>query len=149
MRKYARRFIYRNTDGERFPLYLYLMMAYTLSMGVAFVFFGNTTSVQASVLYNLTTDIALVPAVSLWGVAAIAAVGLTAFNLLARYRPISSWGPILGYLVWVYAAVVYLTHGFWLQFIAAFIWLCFWALHHVRLIGYRHAVDAGYEDPPE
>jgi len=124
------------------------MLAYTLNMGIAFVFFTSTASVQASVLYQLTTDIALVPAVSLWGVAAIAAVVLSIVNLLMRYRPISSAGPLLGYLVWFYAVVVYSTHGYWFQIIPAIIQLVFWAYHHMRLLEYRHNVDRGIEIPP-
>lgn len=147
MKKYWLRFIYRNEE-DRFPLWLYLMLLVTLANGIAFTFFGHTTSVQASVLFQLTSDFGS-HYVSLWGVIAIAAVIFTVVNLLWRYGPISSLGPYLGYLAWLYAALVYLTHGYWLQLISAVVWLAFWVLHHMRLVSYRRNIDSGIEVPPK
>ena len=147
MRRYWRRFIYRN-KYDKFPLWLYLMLLQTLVLGIAFTFFGASPSVHASVLYQITTgfDDAYV---SLWGLAAIAAVLLSVVNLLTRYRPISVYGPYLGYGVWAYALLVYVLYGYWMQAITAGIWLTFWIYHHIRLMTYRHNVDTGVEEPPD
>ena len=130
-------------------MWLYLMLAVTLANGIAFAFFGNSVSVRATALHTLTRTAFGTGFTVLWGAVAIGAVVLTVFNLLARYRPISSLGPYSGYLVWLYAALVYLTHGYFLQLISAVVWLCFWAMHHMRLVSYRQNVDAGRERPPE
>jgi hypothetical protein len=147
MDKYWNRLIYRNTE-DRFPLWLYLTLAYTLSNGMAFTFFGHSKSVSASVLFQLTSNFGGSHFVSLWGLLAIAAVVLTILNLLVRYRPISGLGPTIGYLVWLYATLVYLTHGYLFQMVPAVIQLAFWLHHHMRLLNYRHNVDAGIETPP-
>lgn len=145
-KKYWHRLRYRS-EGNPFPTWLYLTFLLTFANGIAFTFFGHTQTVQASVLFQLTAVYGH-GFVSAWGIVAVAAVVMSTINLLFRYRPVSGAGPWLGYVAWLFAAWVYLTHGYWLQLVSAFCWFVFWFMHHRRLHQYRRNVDSGREIPP-
>lgn len=114
-------------NGHRISFLAHLFMFQTLVLGVAFAFFGGTSGAEASVLYTLTQVYLPNFATSLWG---LAAVGITVLNTVAIYfrnytlARVASMG---GFVIWLYAAVIYATGLFWLQmFVPAVVNMAFW-----------------------
>lgn len=97
-------------------VFMFILLAFT----VAFLFFGETDSVQASVLYQQTVMIDDI-AVNAWAAAGALAIFLHTAGMLFRGK----WGIKMlkfaifaGFYVWLWAAVVYLQDGYWFQFFA-------------------------------
>jgi hypothetical protein len=144
--KYFKRMVYRS-EGVKVPFLIYPFLLITFAPGVAFVAFSNTTAVQASVLFTLTSVHLGILGVSLWGTAAMLAVVLALINIVARKRWAGRTAPMLGSMVWIYALIVFGVNHFYFQMFASAIPnLCFWAWHYIRVEGYWRNFLAGNED---
>ena len=115
VRRFVRRMVYRNPGVYHNPL-MHPFLLITAATGIAFVFFGHTEPVQASVLYQLT--LAHLPDISasIWGVVAM----LLFVTHLVAVQVRKPWlGAIVtwtGFGLWLYATLLFALYGFWLQF---------------------------------
>lgn len=114
-------------SGDYLNPLMHLFLLITLVFGIAFVFFGDTTSVQASVLYMNSAE---------WfgwnqfGLSCLAAMVAHTASFMLRGK----WNLYLlptamafGFFAWLYASIIYLDGGFFFQFaVACFPNLLFW-----------------------
>lgn len=100
---------------------MHVFIFLTLAFSVAFLFFGDTTSVSASILYIETIGVTQ-SALNLWAIIGIATVTSHLTGLLIRGKigdflmRITWFG---GFYMWLWAAVIYIGAGFWFQLIVA------------------------------
>ncbi len=90
-----------------------------LVMSIAFLFFGDTASVQAFVLYQdtLTIDNGFI---NLWGIIGLFVMASHTLAFWVR----GFWGAQLmrlnvfgGLYLWIWAATIYVLGGYWFQFL--------------------------------
>lgn len=133
--RFIRRFLYRQ-PGEMFNVLMWPFLLQTLVTGVAFIAFGWTNSVKASILYTITTVHFGIFLTSVWGILAVVAIILTLINLYYRYQPAGSVSGTLGIMLWMYALILYLLTGYYYQAVLTIVPLYFWIWHSVRITRY-------------
>lgn len=129
-------------DGEEINPLAHLFFAQLFIFGFFYTFLNGITSVQQSILYiqsraefgHITT--------SAWGILAIIASILNMYTIARRKRRFATWGILLGFMLWVYALLLYSTHGYWFQFAVSIPNLFFWGIFYVRLLGYQGRFDS-------
>jgi hypothetical protein len=137
MRKFARNLVYR-PDGSPINPLAHLFFYITFVFGAAYVFFGDTAPVQASILFIESKSQFNSSVLSIWGVAAIITTMLNTWLIGSENTKNSHWGAMLGFLLWMYAFLVYALGGFWFQLLATAIPnLAFWAWYYFAIIRYR------------
>jgi hypothetical protein len=143
--KYWHRLVYRS-EGNKVPFLIYPFLFMTAVPGIAYTFFGGSQTVQASILYGLTAVQLGTVGVSVWGIACMAAVVIALVNILMRKKWAGRTAPVLGFMVWTYALIVYLTNGFYYQLLVfALPQVVFWVWHYLRVEDYWRNFDAGLE----
>lgn len=146
MKKYINRVLYRS-PGKQLPFLIYPFLLMTAAPGFAYVFFSSTNTVSASILFTLTSVTFGSIFVSVWGVAAVVAVLLALVNIVFRKKWAGRSAPMLGFMVWLYALIIYLDSSFILQAIGyAIPQMLFWAWHYVRVEQYWRNVENGTEE---
>ena len=95
----------------------YLVTLHSLIFGASFIFFGGTTSVQASVLYQIGALIG----VQAWGLLAVVGAGICLYGLIRKNTWTVNIGSFMMFTVWLFAAIAYFLSGFGLQGILALI----------------------------
>lgn len=140
---------YRSPEAGKTSPLIYPFLLMTAGPAFAYVFFSHTQTVTASILFTLTAVHVSGAFASLWGLAALLAVILALINIFARKRWAGHIGPFLGVMVWLYALIIYIWYGFWLQaFSYAVAQLFFWIWHYLRVQSYWRNADAGLEHDP-
>lgn len=128
-------------NGVPYNPLIHLFFFQTLAMGVAYVFFGGTETVMASVLFYESVKTIGGLSVSLWGVCALV---LTLANTLAIYlRRGVELTAFAGFLLWLYAFIIYFAGAFYFQVIAgAIVNLIFWMWFYLRVRKYNRVTNA-------
>lgn len=140
---------YRSAEAGKVSPLIYPFLLMTAGPALAYILFPSTVTVKSSILFTLTAAHLSGGFVSLWGIAALAAVGFALINIFARKRWAGHIGPFLGVMVWLYAFIIYTWYGFWLQaFSYAIAQLFFWVWHYFRVRSYWDNADRGIEHDP-
>lgn len=126
---------------------MHVFLFITFVFAIAFLFFGYTDTVQASVLYSQT--ISIDNAINLWAIVGLVAVAANYIGLIIRNRfgmalMQVSW--ISGFYMWLWASVIYIQGAFFLQFFAAALpLLIFWMWYAWQWRRrYTHPGDTNY-----
>lgn len=116
-------------SGQMLNPLMFVFLYVTLAFSVAFVFFGETKTVQLSPLY-MESKAAGEEWVSLWGAIGLMVVALHCAGLLIRNLPgiyMMIAAAVGGFYLWLWATVLYAQEDLWFQFAAAAIPnLLFW-----------------------
>lgn len=103
-------FIDRTLKTPVTPL-AYLVTLHSLIFAGSFVLFGETTAVQATLLWKIGALIG----VQAWGILALVAAILCLYGLIRRQTWFVNAGSFGLFAVWLFAAIAYFLSGFWLQ----------------------------------
>lgn len=150
MTNYVKRLVYID-DAEKIrinPLIWPFFWA-TYFYGVGFALLGNWSGVSKSSLYQSFYELSP-GAPLLWGIAAIAAAVSAMILILYRVQPFGSVAAMFGFMVWLFAGIVYAEGGFWLPLITVAIpnaW--FWTFYYLRYRWYVHQKSLGLLTDPE
>lgn len=127
----------RSARGELFNPLIYPFLLTTLSYGIGFVFFRWATAVQESSLFSSMTSIGQhVPLV--WGILAISVIAVGLYVLVFDKPPIGKANCFVAWLLWLFAAIVYVMTGGWLTLFAVTIpSLFFWTWQYFSLVKFR------------
>ena len=130
------------------PLFYPFLFA-TFVYGFGFLFFGWWSGVESSSLYQSFYGLhSILPAI--WGVCATAA-GLFAMALLLfRHGAYGHVAAQFGWLVWLFAAIVYGIGGYWLPlFTVAVPNAYFWVYYYFKVKQYERDKEAGLLTDPQ
>lgn len=134
MNKYLSRLVYVDEKEQKLinPL-IYPFLMGTLIYGLGFAFLGDWSGVASSSLFKAMYGInPIVPLV--WGSGATLASG-SAIVLLLRRR--GWWGgiaSITGWMVWLFAAIVYGLEGYWMVILTvALVYGYFWVYYYLTI----------------
>jgi hypothetical protein len=113
-----------------FAVHLFLMV--TLVAGIWFAFFGWTDIVQASLLWQATNVNLASGVMNVWGYAALAVTALNTYAIGWAKRRLHNAAAMGGFLLWLYAAVLYVTGGYFFHLTVVGIPnMLFWAYYYV------------------
>lgn len=135
MKKYFHRLIYR-TENKKHNFLMHPFLLMTASYGVALTFFQHTAPVQQSILYTLTVTSGVIPhnALSVWGIVALVVTVFNFVGIMVRNKALGTAVSMGGFMLWVYAFMVYAMYGYWLQvFFAAIPNLMFWGWYYITI----------------
>lgn len=138
--------ILEERPGTRQDFILWPLLLSNLAEAIAFMFFTHTTAVQTSVLYSLTVAHLSNTIVSVWGAVALVVVIGAFVGMYARKKWLGLAVTQAGAALWLYATILYMMHGFWLQvFFAGIPQLMFWVWWYVKVRNY-HIEDDVWND---
>ncbi len=129
--------------GSRVPPPVHFFFLITFLFGITFIFFSDPLGASQTVLYQETTIHIHEWATNLWGVAAVTTCFMMLLAFQIRSRRCAVWGTWLGFVVWLYAGVMYLIGGYLFGvLVAALPNLLFWGwLYFVAQEQYRVEPD--------
>lgn len=134
MNKYVRRLVYINDKETKFinPL-IYPFLLGTLIYGIGFAFLGDWSGVASSSLYQAMLSMhSSIPVA--WGIGASMASGFAIILLLRRRGWWGGIASITGWMVWLFAAIVYAMEGYWLVFLTvALVYGYFWVYYYLSI----------------
>lgn len=110
MKKYLRRLVYLYSDVKVNPL-MYVFVYFTVVTGAGFISAGARRDPKGLTMYEIVVDsLGYSGAVIMGSTMVIAAVGVI-LSLMFRKK----WAliiPFIGFSVWFYMGMLYLTHGY-------------------------------------
>ena len=119
-------------DGEYINPLAHVFFYITFIFGAAFTFFGYTDTVRTAVLYAQSERQFGSWSLSAWGVCAMIVTVWNTYIIIAR-KP-NSAGAMLGFMLWLYAVLIYLSGDFYFQILVAAVPnLIFWGWWYIRL----------------
>ena len=117
-------------SGRTLNPFMHVFLFMLLGLSVAFLFFGDTLSVQSVVLYSETIRETSRGIVSAWGLIGLTVIILhtVAFLIQGKIGLNLLRGALFGgFFVWLWAAVIYIQGGFFIQLLVfCFPNLYFW-----------------------
>lgn len=121
----------------------YLVTVHSLLFGASFIFLGGTTSVQASILFQ----IGVLFGVTFWGGFVFVACILLLIGMGLKNKSLVSVGSFAMFLLWIFALVAYFASGFWFQGVLAFFTVNYFGYLNLasfmnRLWNYAPAIDS-------
>jgi hypothetical protein len=149
MVNYVKRLIYVDaTEKQKINPLFYPFLWATFVYGLGFVVFGSFNFVSVSSLFQAFYTIhPWLPRV--WGGFAIVAGAAAMALLLLRH---GKWGDIasmFGFLVWLFALIVYALNGFWLVLLTVTVPnLYFWVYYYFKVKWYMRSKEAGFIRDP-
>ena len=125
--------------GGRVPPPVHLFFMITALFGVAFVFFSDPLGASQTVLYEETTVNIASWAANIWGSFAILSCLTMVIAFQIRSKRAATAGTMIGFMVWLYALVMYIIGGFFFGvLVAALPNMLFWGwLYFVAREQYR------------
>lgn len=126
--------------GELFNSLIYPFLLTTLSYGIGFVIFKHTDAVSKSSLFEAMHNIS--PFLTdIWGILAILVIFVSLYALIFDRPPVGKVNCFIGFLLWFFAAVIYvLSGGILTLFSVAIPNLFFWTWHYFSLARFRREV---------
>ena len=122
-------------DGTYINPLAHIFFYITFVFGMAFTFFGKTDTVREAVLYSESQRQFGEWSLSVWGVCAMLVSVWNTYIIIAR-KP-NSFGAMLGFALWLYAVLIYLSGDFYFQILVAAVPnLIFWGWWYIRLSRY-------------
>lgn len=127
----------RSARGELYNPLIYPFLVTTLSYGIGFTAFRWTEAVNQSSLY--LSMHALSPLLTvIWGVLAIVVIVVGLYVLIFDKPPIGKANCLVAWMLWLFAAIVYVLTGGWLTlFAVALPGLFFWTWQYFSLQKFR------------
>lgn len=145
MTNYVRRLIYIDAaEKQKINPLFYPFLFASLLYALGFTFLGWWTGVSTSSLHTAMTAIHVwLP--EAWGVVTLVAVVFALILLLGRrWANLGEYAAMMGFLVWTFAAMVYILNGYWLVLLSvALPNAFFWCYYYVRVKWYERQKDAG------
>lgn len=147
MKKYIRR-LYMKTDTAPFNPFLHVFVIKTLVIGMLFTFYASNQKIESLTLFQLTNDYLPNQAGNFWGLALILVVIGHVLEMEFRGKGFGRYTAMLGFMLWLYAAVVYLLNGNWFGIIAITATsIFFYAWYYGSSINYQRDLKAGIIPP--
>jgi hypothetical protein len=122
--KRLRDFIFWTLNTRVSPL-AYLAAYSSLAIGFFWTFFRSLPDIQNTLIYKE----GLVIGDGIWGVSLFVGSILLACGLKLKKKPLVRWGSMINFVMWCFAAGLYLSHEYWYAFFA-------FALAHMLTQGY-------------
>lgn len=127
----------RSARGELFNPLIYPFILVTFAYGIGFTFFSNTDPVGQSSLYQSMTAISPL-LTTIWGIAAISVILIGFYVLVKDKPPLGKFNCFLSFLLWFFAATVYVLTSGWLTLFAVVVpSLYFWTWQYFSLARFR------------
>lgn len=115
----------------------------TFFYGFGFAVLGNWDGASKSSLYQSFYELDQ-RAPLVWGIIALLTAGTAMTLVLTRYQPLGSISAMLGFLLWLFASIVYVEGNFWLPlFTVAIPNMWFWCFYYLRFRWYAHEKRIG------
>lgn len=134
MNKYLRRLVYVDDKEQKLinPL-IYPFLFGTLIYGIGFAFLGDWSGVASSSLFQAMYEMHPYVPVA-WGYGGTLASGFAIVLLLKRDGWWGGIASISGWMVWLFAAIVYALEGYWLVFLTvALVYGYFWVYYYLSI----------------
>lgn len=136
----------RCDTGELLNPLMHVFIFVQLVFGSAFLFFGDTNTVQSSVLYQQTLSWGP-GTVNMWGLIGFLVPILHLFGVVIRGKfgiQLMRLALAGGFFIWLWAVVLYVQDDFWFQLLAGAVPnLSFWIWYAWQwYIRYKHPYDA-------
>lgn len=127
----------RSARGELYNFLIYPFLLSTLAYGVGFAIFKGTDAVNKSSLFDSMHSIS--PFLTdIWGWLAIAVIVVGVYVLVFDKPPVGRANCYVGFLLWFFAAVIYVLSGGWLTLFSVTVPnLMFWTWQYFSLSEFR------------
>lgn len=127
----------KSARGEFFNPLIYPFILVTFAYGFGFSFFSHTAAVSSSTLYIAMYSIS--PLLTMiWGYVAIATILIGVYVLVKDKPPMGKFNCFLAFLLWFFAATVYVLTSGWLTLFAVVVpSLYFWTWQYFSLAKFR------------
>ena len=125
-------------ESEKLNPFIHLFMYMTLVWGLCFTFFPVATGASETFLYQLTVLQTFSGITSVWGIACLVVVVVELFAFNYRKRWLGGSATMMGFCVWLYAAITYGIGGFWFGLLVGAIpQLFFWVWLYITVERYH------------
>lgn len=143
MKKYLRR-LYMKTETEKFNPFLHVFIIKSFAIGIMFTAFGATDPIHGTILFELTSDYLPDYAGNLWGISLILVTIGHVCEMLFRGRWFGAVTAMLGFVAWLYAAIIYVMNDNYFALIAITgTSIFFYAWYYVSAKEYRQQLRNG------
>lgn len=145
---YLRNLLFETKDIPRNPL-VHIFLYVTLAFGISFMFLADPTGASGTFLYKLTLAQLSPVAISVWGLAAIAAAIVNIIAYMFRQKWIGQTACYFGWAVWAFAFFIYAQGGFWFgALVISLPNLLFWTWQFVHVGRYHKMFHSGVNPVP-
>jgi len=147
VQRYLNRLVWK-TPRQRFTTFLQIGIIHTLIFGLAFTLFSGTHIVDELQLFQFTSEyLPNIPG-NLWGALLLLVVFGHICEMIFRGKGIGSVTAMIGFMLWLYAALSYISLGLYASVFLVCFWpVCFWIWYYASAIIYKKQLDRGLIKP--
>jgi hypothetical protein len=147
IQRYLNRLIWK-TPTKRFTFFLQIGIIYTIMFGLAFTVFAGTKIVADLQLFEFTSEYLPTMPGNLWGAMLLLVVVGHVCEMMWRGKGIGSITAMVGFMLWFYAMMVYISIGAYASILLVCFWpLCYWVWYYASAITYKKQLDKGLIRP--